>query len=849
MANWSDLKAAVASIVKTNGNKEITGQLLQNVLNNIISNVGLNSTFAGIATPETNPGTPDGNVFYLAAKEGTYSNFNGIIIEAGEAVILEWKGNWVKKDLGFATKEKLSELEESTNKKFSELDSKVGDGIISNIPTYHIYNSVYINNSAHKHMNLSGYAVAVFNVKVGKEYTLNIPISGNALMISCVFVETNNQISNIPTSTFVGNSGSQIIKVTAATEWMQCTYDIAGGVPILETIYTLTEKSVELEEKIKSNETAVKNNETAVKDNEKNIEGILVRMNVNVQTDIISATTIKDNYYANQTNGNLYFLDGYGYSTAIYKVEIGKTYRINIPMSGNSVCASVAWADTETQTSGIALEGYCFGNEAEQKFTVVAKKEYLYSTFNRNEGKPSLVIVETKPIEEVVEKNAEKIKDLEERTPLKDVKISLAKEYNLTVGEKFELFFRGIFSGLNYLNYEFSVDFGSVAYKGNHFNEKWEWTPSDNNVGSYPITINVYSDGGLVCSETTTLKVNANELTSDNKVCLLIGDSLMYDNNKSSIVGEVYRRVCTNDAESEADNVVYPKGYGKSNFKFIGQNQSQKQPNAFSVGVGGWTSKYYNEQSDRYDYQYIVCSHDKTDADQHSVYEDSEGVQWKLESIEDGRIKVYVVSGQYPMRMLSGTLTWVNGGENHSDIVISSSSIAPGNPFWINGKVDFAAYAASKGVSIIDYVVIELGTNNKNTDSETLLNDTRTMIDNILASYPNCKISLMTTHTSAREGWYSDKGTYYDWLQFCATLKELYNSLIKEYPSNLKVIDMAAMLDVERCGGWSYMDYNARYRGSVPQYRKVFLNNALHPNYAGYMMIADMIVRDIVARF
>ena len=110
MANWSDLKAAVASIVKTNGNKEITGQLLQNVLNNIISNVGLNSSFAGIATPETNPGTPDGNVFYLATTEGTYSNFNGIVINPGEAVILEWKGSWVKKDSGFATKEKLSEL-------------------------------------------------------------------------------------------------------------------------------------------------------------------------------------------------------------------------------------------------------------------------------------------------------------------------------------------------------------------------------------------------------------------------------------------------------------------------------------------------------------------------------------------------------------------------------------------------------------------------------------------------------------------------------------------------------------------------------------------------------------------
>ena len=126
MANWSDLKNAVASIIKTNGAQEITGQLLQNVLNNIISNVGLNSSFAGIATPETNPGTPDGNVFYLATTAGTYSNFNGIVINSGEAVILEWKGSWTKKDSGFSTKENLSKMQEETEAKLSELGSEVG---------------------------------------------------------------------------------------------------------------------------------------------------------------------------------------------------------------------------------------------------------------------------------------------------------------------------------------------------------------------------------------------------------------------------------------------------------------------------------------------------------------------------------------------------------------------------------------------------------------------------------------------------------------------------------------------------------------------------------------------------
>lgn len=103
MANWSNLKASVASVIKTNGNQEITGKVLQNILTTIISNLGENSTYAGIATPDTNPGNPDGNVFYLATEAGTYSNFNGIEIKNGEATILEWKGSWVKKTVGLAT--------------------------------------------------------------------------------------------------------------------------------------------------------------------------------------------------------------------------------------------------------------------------------------------------------------------------------------------------------------------------------------------------------------------------------------------------------------------------------------------------------------------------------------------------------------------------------------------------------------------------------------------------------------------------------------------------------------------------------------------------------------------------
>lgn len=93
MANYNDLKAAVSNVVKQNGNNEITGKLLQNTLLSIINNVGANATYIGIATPKTNPGTPDGNVFYISATPGEYVNFGGLVLERGKAYTIKNEAN------------------------------------------------------------------------------------------------------------------------------------------------------------------------------------------------------------------------------------------------------------------------------------------------------------------------------------------------------------------------------------------------------------------------------------------------------------------------------------------------------------------------------------------------------------------------------------------------------------------------------------------------------------------------------------------------------------------------------------------------------------------------------------
>lgn len=93
MGNYEQLKQSVSAVIKTNGNQEITGSIMQNVLLTIISTVGANATFAGIATPATNPGTPDGPIFYIASESGVYSNFGSIELQEG-VFILMWNGSW-----------------------------------------------------------------------------------------------------------------------------------------------------------------------------------------------------------------------------------------------------------------------------------------------------------------------------------------------------------------------------------------------------------------------------------------------------------------------------------------------------------------------------------------------------------------------------------------------------------------------------------------------------------------------------------------------------------------------------------------------------------------------------------
>ena len=112
MAKYQNLINSISSVIRTNGNNEITGQILQDVLKSIVNVVGANPTYGGVAHPADNPGTPDGGVVYIASDEGTYVNFGGLTIASNELAVLVWDGtSWSKESVTYI--EDLGDIEEA----------------------------------------------------------------------------------------------------------------------------------------------------------------------------------------------------------------------------------------------------------------------------------------------------------------------------------------------------------------------------------------------------------------------------------------------------------------------------------------------------------------------------------------------------------------------------------------------------------------------------------------------------------------------------------------------------------------------------------------------------------------
>lgn len=103
---YKSLKNAIKQAIKQNGNQEITGQLLQSTLINIVETIGSsNIAFKGVINPDSTPEISEIPIFYIneiSRNTQTFSNFGGLKTEKNElAIFMKDNGKaWTKLHIG-----------------------------------------------------------------------------------------------------------------------------------------------------------------------------------------------------------------------------------------------------------------------------------------------------------------------------------------------------------------------------------------------------------------------------------------------------------------------------------------------------------------------------------------------------------------------------------------------------------------------------------------------------------------------------------------------------------------------------------------------------------------------------
>ena len=102
--NYAILKSAIVQVIKDNGNNEITGNILQNVLVQMVGSLGEYYHFGGVVNRASEPNTPDQNVFYIASETAVYPNFGNLESRFGYITFFFWgQGRWQKAEVDIKT--------------------------------------------------------------------------------------------------------------------------------------------------------------------------------------------------------------------------------------------------------------------------------------------------------------------------------------------------------------------------------------------------------------------------------------------------------------------------------------------------------------------------------------------------------------------------------------------------------------------------------------------------------------------------------------------------------------------------------------------------------------------------
>ncbi len=409
------------------------------------------------------------------------------------------------------------------------------------------------------------------------------------------------------------------------------------------------------------------------------------------------------------------------------------------------------------------------------------------------------------------------------------------------VGDKLQLFFRGIIEAQNPYNLPYIVN-SSV---GNSYPRYFEFTPTLSDLGDKSFTIKVLDyDYTPLISKTINIKVSNPDKQPDfPKNILIVGDSLTAAGVWQT---ELYRRLTQSGGS--------PSGLGFQNINFIGDKVLPGYSQQAYVGFGGWSYPLYIGTSGENRGHVLEGSFDKDKSDVGSTWRDSNGGIWTIVYAING-LKVFG-TGTLPS---SGTLTHVSGASHTDDIVYSSSNTEPQTPFWDtqNNKFSISSWAQRNGYSDIDAAYILLGWNSvgtpNKTDYSSYIDQVKTFLDQLHTDFPNVIVRIIGIQVPSVNGGlgnnYGASGglsEYYGTLKSANNMNIAYQNLANDptYSSWVKFISPASQFDSEYNMPQALTPVNSR--SNITEYRGT---NGVHPSDSGYYQIADSVYREFVNTF
>ncbi len=445
--------------------------------------------------------------------------------------------------------------------------------------------------------------------------------------------------------------------------------------------------------------------------------------------------------------------------------------------------------------------------------------------------------------------------------------VRLAKQYDLVVGDKFQLFYSGIIKSFYALDPNL-LGLNVRCEKGKQYLRYWEYQPIADEVGEYELIIDLRNfDGSIMATGKTKIVVHPVPTYAQKKryYTLGFGDSLT---STGAWFAEGMRRLIGTDTIKATG----PASLQVENLEFVSYGKKQNTVNTYPVryeGYGGWkwvsflTTDMPSSTTNGIVITFPVAHNYDINTVQKSEWVDNYGRRWELEDFPSAtQIKFNRGAGNRLAQSKTELPDTLTCDFLNLTITPAQSTWESGNPFYDEklDEINFKTHATECGAPTCDIAAVLLSWNSGGAGGrsgmeyqayiDAHMKHATTLIRKFHQDFPNAKLICMGIPLNSLTGGcganYGAKGRYSDmWgtAFYCFDYNQALEELVtnEEFGSFCYYCDTKAQFDTEFMMPYETVPVNTRSK--VTEMRG---NNALHPLPSGYLQIGDAYYRTLV---